>query len=149
MSETQIKAERQRAWSVLAESPLEELEQRLAGVGPIALRLLRQPEIGLVMVRGRMGGVGRRFNLGEMTVTRCAVTDGTVIGHGYVRGRDRRKAELIARCDALLQMADRRELVREQVVEPLARARAEMLARDDRRAAATRVEFFTLVRGED
>ncbi|MFN0115117.1 MAG: phosphonate C-P lyase system protein PhnG, partial [Paracoccaceae bacterium] len=31
---------------------------------------LRGPEIGLVMVRGRVSGTGAPFNLGEMAVTR-------------------------------------------------------------------------------
>ncbi|CAD0184732.1 Alpha-D-ribose 1-methylphosphonate 5-triphosphate synthase subunit PhnG [Ruegeria sp. THAF57] len=110
---------------------------------------LRRPEVGGVMVRGRTGGTGAAFNLGEMTVTRCslALDDGTV-GHGYVQGRSKSKAEVAALIDALMQ-TDVSEKVRSQVIEPL----AEMMqaARTSRaaKAAATKVEFFTLVRGED
>jgi alpha-D-ribose 1-methylphosphonate 5-triphosphate synthase subunit PhnG len=113
------------------------------------MEMLRQPEIGLVMVRGRMGGTGRRFNLGEMTVTRCAVAGEGVIGHGYVQGRDKRKAELVARLDLLLQLPRCREDVERRIVEPLAAAERDRREAVARKAAATRVEFFTLVRGED
>lgn len=111
--------------------------------------LLRAPEIGSVMVRGRVGATGAPFNLGEVTVTRCALrlTCGTV-GHGHVQGRDRDHARQAALIDALMQ-TDRAEAIREQVLTPL--ATAEQTARNTRaaKAAATKVEFFTLVRGED
>ena len=117
--------------------------------GRPGLVLLRQAEIGLVMARGRAGGTGQRFNLGEITVTRCAVrsADGHV-GHGYVAGRDKRKAELVASFDALLQAPERRAALLARVVEPLAAVQASQRASQARKAAATRVDFFTLVRGE-
>ena len=50
---------------------------------------IRAPEIGAVMVRGRVGGAGDAFNLGEMTVTRCSLRLACgAVGHGYVQGRD-------------------------------------------------------------
>ena len=65
---------------------------------------MRGPETGLVMVRGRAGGSGSPFNLGEMTVTRCTVQLGSgTAGHAYIAGRDERQAELAAVADALLQ----------------------------------------------
>ena len=67
-------------------------------------RVLRGPEAGLVMVRGRAGGGGAPFNLGEMTATRCTVrTEAGFVGHAYVAGRNERQAELAALADALLQ----------------------------------------------
>lgn len=111
---------------------------------------LRAPESGMVMVRGRAGATGAPFNLGEMTVTRCTLRlpDGTV-GHAYVPGRDRRHAEIAALCDALLQREETRERVAAAVMAPL-EAEAEARAADDAaRAAATKVDFFTMVRGED
>jgi alpha-D-ribose 1-methylphosphonate 5-triphosphate synthase subunit PhnG len=111
--------------------------------------LLRAPEIGAVMVQGRIGGAGQPFNLGEMTVTRCSVRlpDGAV-GHAHVQGRDRAHAQRAAVLDALLQSSAEPQL-RQTVLQPL-RA-GETAARSARasRAAATKVEFFTLVRGED
>ncbi|MGH6920940.1 MAG: phosphonate C-P lyase system protein PhnG, partial [Geminicoccaceae bacterium] len=118
--------QRRRWLGVLAKADTERLEAHWANTGHPAITLLRQPETGLVMARGRAGGTGQRFNLGEITVTRCAVqsADGH-IGHGYVAGRDKRKAELVARFDALLQAPDRRAALLERVVAPLAAAQAE------------------------
>ena len=149
MSQPQEQEQRRRWLAVLARAAINQLEACWSETGQSALTLLRQPETGLVMARGRAGGTGQRFNLGEITVTRCAVqsADGHV-GHGYVAGRDRRKAELVASFDALLQAPDRRPVLLERVVEPLAAAQAEARAATARKAAATRVEFFTLVRGD-
>jgi alpha-D-ribose 1-methylphosphonate 5-triphosphate synthase subunit PhnG len=142
--------EQRRRWlAVLARAATDQLEARWAETAQPALTLLRQPETGLVMARGRAGGTGQRFNLGEITVTRCAVQSGDGhIGHGYVAGRDKRKAELVASFDALLQAPDRRAGLLGRVVEPLAAAQADARAATARKAAATRVEFFTMVRGE-
>lgn len=111
---------------------------------------LRPPEIGAMMVQGRMGGTGAPFNLGEMTVTRCSVRlagCGTV-GHACVQGRDKGHATRAALADALMQTPRAADIER-AILTPL---RTEASARGSARAtraAATRVEFFTLVRGED
>ena len=111
--------------------------------------LLRAPEIGAVMVRGRVGATGAPFNLGEMTVTRCSVrlACGTV-GHAYVQGRDRDHARRAATLDALMQ-TDAAQDLRVRVLTPLATAEAEARSLRAAKAAATKVEFFTMVRGED
>src|SRR6056297_2853968 len=110
---------------------------------------LRPPEIGSTMVRARAGGTGAPFNLGEMTVTRCALTLGTgEVGHAYIQGRRKADAEICAVVDALMQ-TDAAAQLRAHVLEPL---EAEMsAARSDRaaKAAATKVDFFTMARGED
>jgi alpha-D-ribose 1-methylphosphonate 5-triphosphate synthase subunit PhnG len=137
--------------SVLALAATDELQARWAELGePPRYTLLRRPEVGLVMVRGRAGGTGSRFNLGEMTVTRCTVQleDGT-LGHAWVGGRDARHAELAAALDALLQDPARTAALTAAVVEPLARAQADRRRAAAARASASRVEFFTMVRGED
>jgi alpha-D-ribose 1-methylphosphonate 5-triphosphate synthase subunit PhnG len=143
-------APRHRWMSVLALASRDELERGWFDL-PMrpAYRRLRGPEVGLVMVRARAGGTGTRFNLGEMTVTRCSVElpDGTA-GHAYTGGRDRRHAELAAVFDALLQREAWATLM-ETLVEPLARAQAARRQAATARAAASRVEFFTMVRGED
>lgn len=125
--------------------------ERLANLMPDvpALDYLRPPEIGAVMVRGRIGASGAPFNLGEMTVTRCSVrlAEGAV-GHAYVQGRDKAHATRAAAVDALMQ-THAAEQIRLTVLETLsAEAAAE---RSDRaaKAAATKVDFFTMVRGED
>ncbi len=111
--------------------------------------LIRGPETGLVMIQGRAGGTGRRFSFGEMTVTRCAVAlaDGTV-GHAYVAGRDARHAERAAVFDALLQDGGGRSLLA-ALIDPIDRAERAHDATRRSKVAATRVEFVTLVRGED
>lgn len=110
---------------------------------------LRAPEVGGVMVRGRMGGTGAPFNVGEMTVTRCSLVlkDGTV-GHGYVQGRSKPKAEAAALIDALMQTAAA-DRVQRDVLSPLADHVAGAKVKRAAKAAATKVEFFTMVRGED
>jgi alpha-D-ribose 1-methylphosphonate 5-triphosphate synthase subunit PhnG len=137
--------------STLAQALPEELESAWTSLpSPPDYRLLRRPEVGLVMVRARAGGAGRRFNLGEMTVTRCAVTLASgAIGHAYVSGRRPRHAEMAAVLDALLQDPGRRADLEATVIAPLAEAAAARRRAAAARSAPTRVEFFTLVRGED
>lgn len=110
---------------------------------------LRAPEVGGVMVRGRMGGTGAPFNVGEMTVTRCSLVlgDGTV-GHGYVQGRSKPKAQAAALIDALMQ-TDAADHVQRAVLTPLAKQVTQAKTARAGKAAATKVEFFTMVRGED
>ncbi len=114
-----------------------------------SFKWLRSPEIGGVMVRGRAGAIGAPFNLGEMTVTRCslALEDGTV-GHGYVQGRSKPKAEAAALIDALMQ-TEAAACVTELVITPLKTQMQDSRKARAAKAAATKVEFFTLVRGED
>lgn len=131
---------------VLARASAAEIEQHLSALpAPPAHLRLRGPETGLMMVRGRAGGDGAPFNLGEMTVTRCAVrlADGRV-GHAYVAGRDARQAELAALVDALLLDEQARPAIEAAVIAPLAEAQAARRAAEARRAAATRVQFFTM-----
>lgn len=124
------------AWSALDDKP--------------RWRWLRKPETGLVMVRGRAGGTGQAFNLGEMSVTRCVLAiDGGHSGHAYVAGSDGRHAELAALFDALLQDETRRDGLDRALLSPLRRKR-EAAERDRQDAAASsKVEFFTMLRGED
>jgi alpha-D-ribose 1-methylphosphonate 5-triphosphate synthase subunit PhnG len=108
---------------------------------------LRAPELGLVLVRGRMGGAGDAFNLGEMTVTRAAVRlPGGQTGLAYVAGRERRHAEVAAAFDAMMQSPALRPRVEGPVIARLARAQEERRTLAARKAAATRVDFFTMVR---
>ncbi len=138
-------AERRRWMSVLARASADDLAALLAALPPLpAAQPLRRPETGLVMVRGRAGGDGAAFNLGEMTVTRCAVRLGTIIGHAYVAGRDRRQAELAALLDAALQDPALHDAVMAGVIEPLAARQQEARETEARKAAATRVDFFTM-----
>jgi alpha-D-ribose 1-methylphosphonate 5-triphosphate synthase subunit PhnG len=112
-------------------------------------QLIRAPEIGMTLVRGRMGGTGAPFNLGEMSVTRCVVrlADGRT-GFSYLAGRDKPRAELTALADAHLQGPQQQHWLNE-LIEPLASNLARRRTEQDAQTAASKVEFFTLVRGED
>jgi alpha-D-ribose 1-methylphosphonate 5-triphosphate synthase subunit PhnG len=143
---------RRGAMAVLAHARAEEIEQGLrAVIDPPDYAELRVPETGLVMLRGRIGGDGATpFNLGEATVTRAAVQIASgEVGIAYVLGRDQKKARLSAICDALWQSERYRDAVERRVLAPI---RTRLDAERDRergKTAATRVDFFTLVRGED
>jgi alpha-D-ribose 1-methylphosphonate 5-triphosphate synthase subunit PhnG len=102
------------------------------------------------MVRGRIGGDGAPFNLGEATVTRAAVRlDSGETGFSYALGRDHDKARLAAVCDALWQSEARRDGIERHVLAPIRARLARERTQKQEQAAATRVDFFTLVRGED
>lgn len=109
--------------------------------------VLRAPEIGTVMVRGRMGATGGAFNLSEMTVTRASVSVGGTVGHGYVAGRSKPGAHAVAVADALLQEDGSGEIARAILV-PLEEEENARRAERAGKAAATKVDFFTMVRGE-
>ncbi len=149
-------AARQHWLGVLARARRDELERHVEALTLPAFTWLRRPEVGMVMLRGRAGGTGQPFNLGEATVTRCAVRAGNAVGTGHVLGRDARHAELVARLDAALQDAALQDAALKDsaqqaalidaVIAPLKdmqRARREAASRA---AATTKVEFFTLVR---
>ncbi len=148
-SEAAWQERRKAAMRVLAHAPTAEIGSRLGEIELPAHVQLREPENGLVMVRGRVGGDGAPFNLGEATVSRAAVrlVSGEV-GFGYALGRDREKARLIALCDALIQTEAYAGLIEMQVIVPLRNAMAASRTQAAAEAAATRVDFYTMVRGE-
>ncbi|RUW70549.1 MULTISPECIES: phosphonate C-P lyase system protein PhnG [unclassified Mesorhizobium] len=149
--EAREQAGRKAAMATLAQSGGDELARLWSKAGlPLEAELLRGPETGLVTVRGRIGGGGAPFNVGEATVTRATVRlPSGQVGHSYALGRDRQKAKLAAIADALWQDPAHREIVETRVIAPLRTVLSE--ARENRRAetAATKVDFFTMVRGED
>jgi alpha-D-ribose 1-methylphosphonate 5-triphosphate synthase subunit PhnG len=142
-------ARRKAAMAVLAHAEARDIAGYLEAMALPAHEDLREPENGLVMVRGRVGGDGAPFNLGEATVSRAAVRLSTgEVGFGYTLGRDRHKAKLIALCDAMVQSSEFADAVESEVVAPLRTAMIERRHRKAAETAATRVDFYTLVRGE-
>jgi alpha-D-ribose 1-methylphosphonate 5-triphosphate synthase subunit PhnG len=139
-------ADRRRWMAVLARAGADELSDALGACGEMReYRVLRGPEAGLVMVRGRAGGGGAPFNLGEMTATRCSVrTEAGFVGHAYIAGRNEHVAELAALVDALLQDPARRSRILTEVIEPLADAQQARRDTIAAKAAATRVQFFAM-----
>jgi len=143
--------ERQANMAVLAWAKPAALAARWAELGTApAHERVRGPETGLVMVRGRAGGGGAPFNLGEATVTRATVRLATgEVGHAYALGRDSEKVVTAALVDALWQQPANRDAIRHTVIEPLAAVEADADRKRRGESAATKVNFFTLVRGED
>lgn len=138
---------RQTWMAVLAKAPAARLAELLPDLPPHAV--LRPAEVGAVMVQGRIGGTGPAFNLGEMSVTRTSVRlDCGTVGHAWVQGRDRSHAARAAVADALLQTDRAADLQRTVIAVLTAEAAAAKAARAGK-AAATKVEFFTLVRGDN
>ncbi|HSI40966.1 MAG TPA: phosphonate C-P lyase system protein PhnG [Xanthobacteraceae bacterium] len=143
-------AARPLAMAALARASRTELDAMLATLAPVPPASdLRTPEVGLVMLRGRAGGDGAAFNLGEATVSRAAVRlEGGASGFAYRLGRAPSEARIAAVLDALWQDAGRRAAVEAALAPVRARLDAEAaLVRGE--TAATKVDFFTLVRGED
>ncbi|ACT11937.1 MULTISPECIES: phosphonate C-P lyase system protein PhnG [Pectobacterium] len=142
---------RQHWLSVLAFSTAAELEKRwlTLNLHP-QYAVLRAAEIGLTRLQARMGGTGKRFVLGDMTITRAVVrlADGTC-GYSYIAGRDKAHAERCALIDALLQLPENHDRLQEHLIQPLAAQRAELCQRRARQIASSKVDFFTLVRGDN
>jgi alpha-D-ribose 1-methylphosphonate 5-triphosphate synthase subunit PhnG len=145
-----LQAARSDWLAILARASTAELEAGASTVQSMpATQFVRAPEMGMVMLRGRVGGTGDAFNLGEASVTRCAVKlPAGALGVGYALGRDKRKAELIALFDALLQDEATAGRLKAQVVEPLRESQRTRRDTQSRAAASSRVDFFTMVRGE-
>jgi alpha-D-ribose 1-methylphosphonate 5-triphosphate synthase subunit PhnG len=140
---------RKAAMAVLAHSESAEIAACLEGVALPAYERLREAESGLVMVRGRVGGDGAPFSLGEATVSRAAVRLASgEVGFGYALGRNKDKALMIALCDALVQAREFADVVETRVIAPLRAARLADQREKAARTAATKVDFYTMVRGE-
>ena len=141
-----VNIERSAWMATLARASADRIEPLLEALPPIPRhRVIRGPEIGLTMLRGRAGGDGAAFNLGEATITRCSVSleDGT-LGHCWRLGRDRRAAELAALLDAALQNPSLYPSLMAGVISPLRHGQTEAASLTARRAAATEVRFATL-----
>ena len=133
-----------------ADATTAELAGGIAGLGELpGHRTLRSAETGLVMLRGRTGGDGAPFNLGEATVTRAAVgLDTGEIGHACLLGRSTARAEHAALIDALVQCETHRDAIETVIAAPIRQRITRELVERQARTSATRVDFFTLVRGE-
>lgn len=145
------------AWmALLARAPLPLLESALAAEAQAPVRWLRAPETGLMMVQGRAGGTGERFNLGEVTITRCTLrrgepAQGPNVGVAYVLGRSHRQAQLAALADALLQDPAQHAVLEERLLAPVRAHLAAQAAQRQARAQSTKVDFMTVAResGDD
>lgn len=113
---------------------------------------LRRPETGLYMVQGRVGGTGERFNLGEITVTRCTLRSNAKdqpqgpVGVAYVLGRNHRQAELAALADALLQEPTHLQNLAHELLTPVRQHLSALRSRHEAQTQSTKVDFFTVAR---
>ena len=113
---------------------------------------LRRPETGLYMVQGRVGGTGERFNLGEITVTRCTLRSNLegastgLVGVAYVVGRNHRHAELAAIADALLQENALHDALERELLAPVRVHLNSKRNQHQARTQSTKVDFFTVAR---
>lgn len=141
--------DRKRWMGLLARADDERLTSLTQSLSFPNYAILRGPEQGLVMVRGAAGGSEQQFNLGEMTVTRCTVrTEQGTVGHSYVAGRAESKAETAAVLDAMLQDSSRNSEITRAVLAPLAKDEEQRRGDLEKKSAATKVDFMTMVRGE-
>jgi alpha-D-ribose 1-methylphosphonate 5-triphosphate synthase subunit PhnG len=155
-SQSQPGQEARQVWlAVLAKASLAELEAAWNALDDKPkFRRLRPSETGLVMLRGRIGGTGQPFNVGEMTMTRAAIqlldATGAIshAGFGHVAGRSGRRAEMVALFDAMLQDPARHDALAAAVVTPLATQQQAGKAARSTKVMASKVDFFTMVRGE-
>lgn len=140
-------SDRQHWLKLLARAPEPMLESALALVPAQKHSWLRRPETGLFMVQGRVGGTGNRFNVGEMSVTRCALrlSCGTS-GVAYIQGRSHRRAEMAALADALMQTDQYRPLLETALLEPVSAYLDDRTRVRAQKAQSTRVDFFTVAR---
>ena len=141
---------RQSWMRLLALSSWNDLKECAGCLALVACEIIRPPETGLVMLRGRIGGTGSAFNMGEATVTRCAVRSAKRHeGHAYIMGRNHEHAKIAAICDAAMQDTNYGAKIEALVLLPLQKLLVERRQLAAQKAAATKVDFFTLVRGEN
>jgi alpha-D-ribose 1-methylphosphonate 5-triphosphate synthase subunit PhnG len=143
--------QRQRLMRICAMATEPELAAAMAQLVPVlTFEVVRAPQVGLVMVRGRIGGSEQPFNLGEATVTRASVQLPTgEMGHAYLLGRDLQKSYLAAAIDAAGQNRDYAAQLEDCLITPVSHRISAAQATRQSQTEATRVNFFTLVRGED
>lgn len=137
--------------ALLARAPLSLLEQVLQPHVQTTPYWLRKPETGLMMVEARAGGNGERFNLGEMTVTRCALRLSNAsthrhVGISYIVGRSHRHAYLAAVADALLLDDSERSEIEASLLAPVRALLANKKASREAQAETSKVDFFTVAR---
>ncbi|MEO0978750.1 MAG: phosphonate C-P lyase system protein PhnG [Pseudomonadota bacterium] len=143
-------AARQKIIATLAAATPEAVAEKYQSIDAPDYELVRQPETGLVMVRGRMGGTGSPFNLGEVTVTRCVVRLATgETGSAYSLGRNKEKALQSAVIDAMWQRGEAKDQIEASIIAPLAAMQAGMRETVREETEATKVNFFTMVRGDN
>jgi alpha-D-ribose 1-methylphosphonate 5-triphosphate synthase subunit PhnG len=146
-------SQQRKTWmSVLARAAFSDLQTQWVTLDlPLPIfQVIRPAEIGLAQVRARMGGGGRQFNMGDVTLTRAVVKlESGEMGYSYLQGRNKQHAELAAIIDGLMQTSEYQQRLTRELITPLAALKAEQEQLRQQQVASSKVDFFTLVRGED
>jgi alpha-D-ribose 1-methylphosphonate 5-triphosphate synthase subunit PhnG len=142
--------DRQRWMALLGGASVKDLETEKEKLRPdIDWEFILKPEVGLLMVQSKADGSHPGFNLGEMSVTKCVLqVQGQYLGYAVILGSDLVHAELAALFDGLLQHPDFRDDLKNSLISNLALKQKEKDRALEKETADTRVEFFTLKRGE-
>ena len=109
--------------------------------------VLLGPEIGSIMIQGRAGGSGDKFNLGEATLTKCIVKFQEKTGYSYHLGRNLIKSEYGAILDALMQIESYHSkllMYVKEFQEEIQKEKTKIIAG----SSESKVDFFTMVRGD-
>lgn len=142
---------RQHWMAALAHATPQTLQEKMGALGLTPeYEQVRPTQTGLVQIQARMGGTGDRFFPGDATLTRAVIRlrSGT-LGFSWVLGRDKAHAERCAVCDALLQEPAYFHSLMETLIAPLEADRAARIQTRQAEVNASRVDFFTLVRGDN
>lgn len=144
-------SDRQHWMAVLANANFQDLYKhwQALNLDPVC-EIVRGPEVGLAKLQGRIGGTGERFNVADTLISRATIRlqDGT-LGFAYLRGRAKQHALLAAMVDALLQQTEHGERLMELLIKPLFALQEQVYLQKQQKAATSKVDFFTLIRGED
>jgi len=148
---TSIQQQRQRWISVLARADFADLQQHWHATGINSkFTPIRPAEIGLSQVQGRIGATGRKFNMGDVTISRAVIQlESGEMGYSYVQGRNKQHAEVAAIIDGLMQTEQHNEQLEHQLIQPLAAIKSAQEQARNNAVSSSKVDFFTLVRGED
>ena len=148
--------QQRRQWmSLLARSSVEQLEASLLPHLELPHQMLKEPQTGLLMVQGRMGATGQRFNMGEMTVCRCVLqvsipaqtqTSRIQVGVAYIKGSQKRHAFLAAFADALLQDPEYFPILQKDILMPILELLNHHSQTKMNQTLSSKVEFFTVAR---
>ena len=116
---------------------------------PLDYTYIVKPETGLIMVQAKADGSRTRFNLGETTVSRCILKiKEQYTGASWIIGSDLQHAKNAALFDALLQDPEYNEKLTELLFRKLEKKQNAKNIKLKQDIEKTKVEFFTLKRGE-
>lgn len=143
--------QRQNLLSTLAKSSLKDIQSYWPhSPNDYQFNTIRPPQTGMVMAVARTETTGEPFNLGEVSVTRCALRlESGETGFGYSMGSDTEQVLHIALIDALAQVDDNFDTLSAEVINPLKQKIADRQKRQKALTDTTKVDFLTITRGED